>query len=110
MNFFSVDSYLIAIKDAKRQRLDIEESVFTVRRLLSEVQPVTADTRCVTVLDNFIRNQELSAVAIVDVNHQPIGIVDRGRITEIFLKPYSRDLLHKKQITEIMDTIRRGGH
>jgi diguanylate cyclase (GGDEF)-like protein len=68
------------------------------------VDPVSTQARCVEVLDHFIRNEELPAVAIVDQHYSPVGIMDRGRISEIFLRPFSRDLLHKKRITEIMDS------
>lgn len=103
MMFFPVDSFHIALKDVKKQRQDVDEDASTVRRLLRYVEPVFTQARCVEVLDHFIRNEDLPAVAIVDQHHTPVGIMDRGRISEIFLRPFSRDLLHNKRITEIMD-------
>lgn len=104
MMFFSADSFNIALNDAKKQQQDVDEGGFTVRRLLHYVEPVASATRCVEVLEHFINNEDLPAVAIVDQDQSPVGIMDRGRITEIFLRPFSRDLLHKKRITEIMDS------
>lgn len=104
MMFFPVDSFQLAIKDANKQRLDVDEGVSSVRRLLNYVEPISTQARCVEVLDHFIRNEDLPAVAIVNQQKTPVGIIDRGRISEVFLRPFSRDLLHNKRITEIMDT------
>ncbi|WP_446808245.1 putative bifunctional diguanylate cyclase/phosphodiesterase [Methylomonas sp. 2BW1-5-20] len=75
----------------------------SVRRLLQYVAPVIAQERCVDVLDRFIHEKELLAVAVVDQQQTPVGIVDRGQISDIFLRPFSRDLLHNKRVIEIMD-------
>jgi len=74
-----------------------------VRRLLQYVEPVNTQELCVEVLDRFIRDKALLAVAVVDQNQAPVGILDRALISEIFLKPYSRDLLHNKRVIDIMD-------
>lgn len=75
----------------------------SVRRLLQYVAPVITQERCVDVLDRFIHEKELLAVAVVDQQQTPVGIVDRGQISDIFLRPFSRDLLHNKRVIEIMD-------
>ncbi|MDD1622621.1 MAG: EAL domain-containing protein [Methylococcaceae bacterium] len=104
MMFFPVDSFQLALRDANKQRQDVDEGASSVRRLLKYVEPISTKARCVEVLDHFIRHEDLPAVAIVDQHHTPVGIMDRGKISEIFLRPFSRDLLHNKRITEIMDT------
>jgi diguanylate cyclase (GGDEF)-like protein len=81
----------------------IDVEIPTVSRLLQYVEPVITQERCVDVLDRFIRDKELHAVAVVDQNQVPAGILDRGLISEIFIKPYSRELLHNKRVIEIMD-------
>lgn len=75
----------------------------TVQRLLQYAKPVMNQERCIDVLDRFINDRELLAVAVVDHKQAPVGIVDRGQISEIFLRPFSRDLLHNKRVVEIMD-------
>jgi len=75
----------------------------SVRRLLQYIEPVVTQERCVDVLDRFIRDKELHAVAVVDQHQVPTGILDRGLISEIFIKPYSRELLHNKRVIDIMD-------
>jgi diguanylate cyclase (GGDEF)-like protein len=71
--------------------------------LLQYIEPVVTQERCVDVLDRFIRDKELHAVAVVDQHQVPTGILDRGLISEIFIKPYSRELLHNKRVIDIMD-------
>ncbi|WP_347988574.1 EAL domain-containing protein [Methylomonas sp. AM2-LC] len=103
MMFFPIDSFDIALNDVKKQPFGEDEFSFSVRHLLIYVEPISIKTRCVEVLDHFISNEELLAVVIIDKNHIPVGIIDRGRMTEIFLRPFARDLLHKTSIAEIMD-------
>ncbi len=81
----------------------IDVEVPTVRRILHYVEPVITQERCVDVLNRFIRDKELLAVAVIDQHQTPVGILDRRLISEIFLKPFSRDLLHNKRVIEIMD-------
>lgn len=81
--------------------IDVERP--TVRRLLQYIEPVISQERCVDVLERFIRNKALLAVAVVDQHRTPVGILDRSLVSEIFLKPYSRDLLHNKRVIDIMD-------
>lgn len=75
----------------------------TVRKLLRHVVPVYMHERSVDVLDRFVNDEALQVVAIVDNEHRVVGIIDREKISETFLKPYARDLLGKKQIHELMD-------
>lgn len=75
-----------------------------VKCLLSDSIPVYLNDRCLDVLQRFIDDENLQALAIVDVQHQAVGIIDRGKICDIFLRPFSRDLLGKRPISELMDT------
>lgn len=93
----------LRITRAQTQRQDSGEEVPSVRRLLNHVVPVNTHELCVSVLDRFVQEKELLSVAVVDQKHVPVGIVDRGQISEIFLKPFSRDLLRNKRVIEIMD-------
>ncbi|MGR9115361.1 MAG: putative bifunctional diguanylate cyclase/phosphodiesterase [Gammaproteobacteria bacterium] len=75
----------------------------TVKQLLERIEPFSINDTCVDVLDRFIQDDELLTSAIIDDHRVPVGIMNRGRMTEIFIKPYARDLHHKKKISEIMD-------
>jgi diguanylate cyclase (GGDEF)-like protein len=71
--------------------------------LLRYVEPAFSHDLCIDVLNRFIHDDRLQVVTIVNVHRNPIGIIDRSKISDIFLKPFSRDLLGKKRISDIMD-------
>ncbi|MGZ8164530.1 MAG: putative bifunctional diguanylate cyclase/phosphodiesterase [Methylobacter sp.] len=83
---------------------DAPEQAATVKLLLHYIEPISIDEGCIEVLNRFIENGALFTLAIVDNSNGPVGLIDRGRLTEIFVKPFARDLYHKKLIGEIMDT------
>lgn len=66
-------------------------------------EPVLLSENCLNVLNRFIENQQLQSLSVVDISRRAVGIIDRGKISDIFLKPFSRDLLGKKPIGELMD-------
>lgn len=76
----------------------------TVKEILHYVEPIAVTERCLDVLNVFIEDKTLFTAPIIDNNYVPVGLIDRGRLTEIFFKPYARDLHHKKLIGEIMTT------
>lgn len=51
----------------------------------------------------FLSNEQLQSLPVVQDN-QPIGIIYRYRLMNIFLSPYGRDLYAKKAISQFMDT------
>ncbi|MDT8406200.1 MAG: EAL domain-containing protein [Methylococcales bacterium] len=75
----------------------------TVRDLLEHSEPVSENDRCLKVLERFLSNTHLTALAIVNHANQPVGLMERGRMTEIFLKPYARDLYHRTPIRTLMN-------
>jgi len=76
----------------------------TVKELLHYVDPIPVQRRCLDVLNIFIEDKTLFTAPIINDNNVPVGLIDRGRLTEIFFKPYARDLHHRKLIGEIMTT------
>lgn len=103
------ESFDTALSQAKNQNFQFKLAnqnagkAGTVRTLLHYVEPVLLNQGCLEVLDRFIKSQELQAITVIDSNRQAVGIIDRSKISDIFLKPFSRDLLGKKQISELMD-------
>lgn len=83
--------------------LNNTKGLSTVRLLHHYVEPFLESDLAVLVLDCFINDKTLFASAIIDDMGKPVGLVERGRITEIFLKPFARDLNHKNPIKNMMD-------
>ena len=65
-----------------------DASIGKVRYLLHYIEPVYLRDRCVDVLERFVKDQSLQAVAVVNVDQHAVGIIDRGKIGDIFLKPF----------------------
>ncbi|WP_262965844.1 putative bifunctional diguanylate cyclase/phosphodiesterase [Methylobacter psychrophilus] len=74
----------------------------TVKDLVYYVKPISSDMWCLDVLTLFSKDTTIFTVPIVNENNIPVGLISRGRLTELFFKPYARDLHHKKTIGEIM--------
>ena len=98
-----------ALSRAKNQHFQVKPAnkgagkTGKVKTLLCYVEPVFFNQKCLEVLDRFIKNQELQAITVINTSRHAVGIIDRSKISDIFLKPFSRDLLGKKQISELMD-------
>lgn len=80
-----------------------DKSFGKVGKLQRYIEPVNIHERSVDVLERFVNNESLQAVAIVNAHRQAVGIIDRWKISDIFLRPFARDLQGRKQISELMD-------
>ncbi|PPD33687.1 MAG: diguanylate cyclase [Methylomonas sp.] len=110
MVFFQKESIHAVLKKTldSRHKSDVSDeseiSTGKVKNLLDYVEPVTLEDRCLDVLERFVKDKQLQAVAIINLQQRAVGIIDRSKITDIFLGPYARDLLGKKPICELMDS------
>ncbi len=79
------------------------ETDATVRGLMQGTEPALENDHCLDLLDRFLADDQLIAVAVVDAKSRPVGLMERGRMTEIFLKPYARDLHCRTPIRNLMN-------
>jgi len=79
------------------------ESNLTVEHLLRPVQAVKDTDNCNKVLELFHENKRLYALPVVNDKNRPVGIILRSELTELFSKPYSKELKGKKPISDLMD-------
>ena len=75
----------------------------TVEHLLRPVLAVKDTDSCNKVLALFHENKNLYALPVVNDKNRPVGIILRSELTELFSKPYSKELKGKKPISELMD-------
>lgn len=76
-------------------------------KMTSLVKPrisLLPDQRVEEVGKLFLENYALHALAIVDKDRVPVGIVHRYQLMDIFMTPYGRDLHGKKPIAYFMDS------
>ncbi|QSA98242.1 bifunctional diguanylate cyclase/phosphodiesterase [Methylococcus sp. EFPC2] len=76
----------------------------SVGQILQYVRPIRYDENCLKVLDRFLHDDELYATAVIDSWMKPVGLIERGRLIELFVRPYTRDLHRRKPIDQLMDT------
>lgn len=74
----------------------------TVNSLIRNVLPFYVNDGCLSVLDFFRENPNIFAIPVVDIQSVPVGIVDRHKFVEVFIKPYARELNAKRLISEFM--------
>lgn len=72
--------------------------------LASTVAPLRADATCESARDAFDRDSALFAVAVVDDDQRPIGLINRFRFLELLASRFGRELILKKPVSSLMDT------
>lgn len=75
----------------------------TVMRLVKYTKPVEASVACQKVLDLFQEHPGLFAIPVVNSGNIPCGIVDRHFFIESFIKPYSKEIYGKAEISSLMN-------
>lgn len=71
--------------------------------LASAVEPLRADATCESARNAFDRDSALFAVAVVDDDHRPIGLINRFRFLELLASRFGRELTLKKPVSSLMD-------
>ncbi len=75
----------------------------TAKTLGRYIEPVFMHDNSLEVLQRFLIEESLNAVAVVDEGGMPVGMIDRGSLIEIFVRPFAKDLHHKSPINQFMD-------
>jgi diguanylate cyclase (GGDEF)-like protein len=73
------------------------------RDLAAAVPPLRVDATGERARDIFERDPGLFAVAIVDPQSRPIGLINRFKFLERLATPFGRELILKKTVDSIMD-------
>lgn len=76
--------------------------VQTARSILREVVPVTPETPTRDVLKRFEEDCTLDVLPVVD-RGQPVGLINRNAVSELFARPFSRELYARRACTQLMD-------
>ncbi len=70
--------------------------------LLNEQPAVDQHTAIAEVLEAFRNQANLNSLAVLDEQHQPVGIVHRHSLSDALLKPFATDLFARKPIRRLM--------
>ncbi|UZJ59366.1 EAL and GGDEF domain-containing protein [Pseudomonas sp. KU26590] len=78
------------------------EETSDLSALLNEQPAVVQTTPTATVLEAFRKQANLNSLAVLDEQHQPIGIVHRHSLSDVLLKPFATELYARKPISRLM--------
>jgi diguanylate cyclase (GGDEF)-like protein len=70
--------------------------------LLNEQTAVLQSTPTASVLEAFRKQANLNSLAVLDEQHQPIGIVHRHSLSDVLLQPFATELYARKPISRLM--------
>ncbi|WP_245593594.1 ATP-binding protein [Azospirillum halopraeferens] len=79
-----------------------EDAAFTAARLVRAVAPASPDTPGQEVVERFVADPGLHAVAVVD-HGRVVGLVDRAGLLTTFARPLMSDLYGRRPIRLLMD-------
>ncbi|KAF7772289.1 hypothetical protein PCIT_a2333 [Pseudoalteromonas citrea] len=72
--------------------------------LLAQIEgAIDQSTRCKDAHKRFEKNKLLMSLAVTNEFQQPVGLLHRDQLTEVFAAPYGHALYAKKPVTELMD-------
>ncbi|MGE6384869.1 bifunctional diguanylate cyclase/phosphodiesterase [Pseudomonas sp. NPDC078416] len=80
----------------------LTEETSDLSALLNELPAVVQTTPTATVLEAFRKQANLNSLAVLDEQHQPIGIVHRHSLSDVLLKPFATELYARKPISRLM--------
>lgn len=80
----------------------LTEDTSDLSALLNEQPAVVQTTPTATVLEAFRKQANLNSLAVLDEQHQPIGIVHRHSLSDVLLQPFATELYARKPISRLM--------
>lgn len=78
-------------------------TTITIESLIHHTPAIREDMSCDAALDLFHKNKKIFSLPVVDEKQNPVGIVIRQEITEIFSRPYMKELAGDKPISSLMN-------
>ena len=90
-------------REANREVSDDIKALETLAGLVDPIPPVAPTERTLAVHERFSSTPDLYAIAVVDADGIPLGIVNRFRFLELLSQPFGRDLFQNQRIANAMD-------
>lgn len=75
----------------------------SLRGLVRTDEPLRPGVRTLAAFDRFSSDPNLFALAVVDEQHVPIGLLNRFRFLERLSRPFGRDLLSNQSVECLME-------
>ncbi|MFT6406514.1 MAG: EAL domain-containing protein (putative c-di-GMP-specific phosphodiesterase class I), partial [Marinomonas primoryensis] len=97
---FSTHPYLV--KHAQRRSQFQEDHAETVQTLCRPTASLQEDSLLEDASQYFKKQPDLMAIPIVNRQHEPVGVVRRNQLHELFSTPYGRALYEHKPVTNLL--------
>jgi diguanylate cyclase (GGDEF)-like protein len=76
----------------------------TLGSLISHIQPLSPDSPVSAAYGAFTADSTLYAIAVVDADRRPVGLLNRFKFLEAFSRPFAHDLFKHQTVAAAMDT------
>ena len=97
---FSTHPYLV--KHAQRRSQFQEDHAETVQTLCRPTTSLQENSLLEDASQYFKKQPDLMAIPIVNSHHEPVGVVRRNQLHELFSTPYGRALYEHKPVTNLL--------
>lgn len=78
------------------------EQSMAIGWLAVEQLPIDSHTRCKDAHNIFEKDKTIISIAVVNQDLQPIGLLHKDQLTEVFAAPYGHALYDKQPVTALM--------
>lgn len=99
---FSTHPYLV--KHAQRRSQFQEDHAETVQTLCRPTASLQEDSLLEDASQYFKKQPDLMSIPIVNRQHEPVGVVRRNQLHELFSTPYGRALYEHKPVTNLLSS------
>lgn len=79
------------------------EQSMAIGWLAHDVPAIHMSTQCIDAHRRFEQNKGLTSLAVLNDARQPVGLLHRDQLTEVFAAPYGHALFDKKPVVKLMD-------
>jgi two-component system NtrC family sensor kinase len=75
-----------------------------LRSFANPILPFLENDSLSTVADAFLHPdyKDCLSIAVVNQNYQPVGMISRHQLTDVFLKKFGRDLFGNRPVKDFM--------
>jgi diguanylate cyclase len=77
----------------------------SVRQLHQVLNPATGAMLCSDVLKQFLENEDLATLPVIDRKDKPYALIERYAYIEYFSRQYSNELFGKKRLDQLGDQV-----
>lgn len=79
------------------------EQSMAIGWLAKDINAIHECTQCIDAHRLFEQDRNLASIAVVNDVREPIGLLHRDQLTEVFAAPYGHALFDKKSVIKLMD-------